>query len=316
MIPDWLARENPPDPLDSGACKVRGRGGKGFVGRTIESVARFLRDGVLTDGISGSNGLLQSLDPRIKIVTIIALIVTVSVIRSPVAIWGMYCFTLLLAAASSVPLLLFIKRVWLFIPLFAIVIVVPALFNVVTPGEPLLTVAHFARGYTFGPYRIPETITVTLQGALTALTFTGRVVTSVSLGALLTLTTQWSELLRALNVIGIPHIFVLILAMAYRYILLLARAVQNIHIARKSRTLHYGSTGSEQSWVASRIGYLFKMAWNMSMDVHQAMIARGFSGEIRSLALFRSGSRDYAWSLFVVLTCVLVLYVDHMTHYW
>lgn len=195
-------------------------------------------------------------------------------------------------------------------------IVVPALFNVITPGEPLWTVFHFARSHSLGPYHIPETITVTRQGVLTAVTFIGRVAASVSLAVLLTLTTLWSDLLRSLRVLRIPQIFVLILAMAYRYILLLVQTVQNIHVARKSRTLRYGTTGAEQRWVAGRIGYLFKRTWVMSQDVHRAMLSRGFSGDIRTLAVFRSRGYDYAWCLFVAIICTVALLADYGTKYW
>ncbi|NVN89719.1 MAG: cobalt ECF transporter T component CbiQ, partial [Desulfuromonadales bacterium] len=269
MIPDWLAQDNVAVPFSS----KRRNGGKGFVERTIEGTARFLRDAILSEAIAKRQGLLQILDPRVRLVTILVLIVCISLMKSPVTIWVVYLFVLLLAVASSVPLLFFIKRVWLFIPLFSAVIVIPALFNIVTPGEPFWTMFHLPRNYDFGPYHIPETIAITRQGLLTAATFICRVAASVSLAVLLTLTTRWSDLLRALGVLRVPQIFILILAMTYRYILLLVQAVQNIHIARKSRTLHYGSTRSEQRWVASRMGYLFKRTWLMSQDVHRAMLS-------------------------------------------
>jgi len=311
MIPDWLAQDNAAIPVSS---KTRNRG-KGFVERTIDSAAGFLRDAFLSEAIAKRQGLLQALDPRVRLVSLLALIVCISLMRSPAIIWGVYLFVLLLAVASSVPLLFFIKRVWLFIPLFSAIIVIPALFNVVTPGEPLWIMAHLSRSHDFGPYHIPETIFITRQGLLTAVTFIGRVAASVSLAVLLTLTTRWSNLLRALGVLRVPQIFILILGMTYRYILLLVQAVQNIHIARKSRTLRYGSTGVEQRWVASRMGYLFKRTWLMSQDVHRAMLSRCFSGEVRALTVFETKNYDYAWCLFVVIICTVVLAADHGAFY-
>jgi len=307
MIPDWLAQDNVAVPVSS----RRRNFGKVFVERTIEGTARFLRDAILSEVIAKREGLLQSLDPRVRLVTILVLIVCISLMKSPVTIWAVYLFVLLLAVASSVSLLFFIKRVWLFIPLFSAVIIVPALFNVVTPGEPVWTMVHLARNYDFGPYHIPEAIAITRQGLLTAATFIGRVAASVSLAVLLTLTTRWSDLLRALGILRVPQIFILILAMTYRYILLLVQVVQNIHIARKSRTLRYGSTRSEQRWVASRMGYLFKRTWLMSQDVHRAMLSRGFSGEVRALTVFKTRNYDYAWCLFVAIICTVVLVADH-----
>jgi cobalt/nickel transport system permease protein len=312
MIPDWLAQDNPPASLPSSSRST----GADFVERTIDSAARFLREAILTEASARHRGLLQALDPRVKLITLLAVIVCVSVMRSPVTIWGVYCLALLLAVASSLPLLSFLKRVWLFIPLFSAIIVVPALFNIVTPGEPLWTIYHLGRSHDIGPYHIPETIAVTRQGVLTAVTFIGRVAASVSLAVLLTLTTLWSDLLRALRVFRVPRIFILTLAMTYRYIIILVQTVHGIHIARKSRTLRYGATRAEQRWVASRIGFLFKRTWIMSQDVHRAMVSRGFSGDVRSLAVFRARPYDCAWCLFIAVVCAVGLFIDYRTLHW
>ncbi|MGA7827377.1 MAG: cobalt ECF transporter T component CbiQ [Geobacteraceae bacterium] len=307
MIPDWLAQENVPLPVSS---KMHS-GGKGFVEKTINGTATFLQESVLTEAIANKQGLLQSLDPRVRLCTLLIFIVSVSLMKSPVTIWGVYFFICLLAVASSVSLLFFIKRVWLFIPLFSAVIVIPALFNVVTPGEPLWTIVHLAGSHDFGPYHIPEAISITRQGVLTSTTFIGRVAASVSLAVLVTLTTRRSDLLRALVVLRVPQIFILILGMTYRYIILLVQAVQNIHIARKSRTLRYGSARVEQQWVASRMGYLFKRTWLMSQEVHRAMLSRGFSGGVRTLSVFKTRNYDYAWCLFVAISCTAILFFDY-----
>jgi cobalt/nickel transport system permease protein len=311
MIPDWLAQENGAAIIPVG----RRNRGRGFVEKTIHGSAGFLRDIILSEAVAGRQGLLQALDPRVRLLTLLALIVCVSLMKSPLTIWGAYLFVLLLAVTSSVPLFFFIKRVWLFIPLFSAVIAIPALFNVVTPGETLWTMAHLGSGHDFGPYHIPETISVTRQGLLTAVTFIGRVTTSVSLAVLLTLTTRWNDLLRALAVLRVPQIFILILGMTCRYIILLVQTVQNIHVARRSRTLRYGSAGAEQRWVASRMGYLFKRTWRMGQEVHRAMLSRGFSGEVRSLSLFRAAQCDYAWCLFVAVICAALLLADHAALY-
>ncbi len=306
MIPDWLAQDSSSVPLP--ASPHRGR--SGFVEKTIGNAAHFLKDAIVSEAVARRSGLMQALDPRIKLITTLAIIVSVSIMRSPLTIWGVYGFTLLLAVASSVSLLFFIKRVWLFIPLFSAVIVIPALFNVVTPGEPVWTVFHLARGYDIGPYHIPDTIAVTRQGVLTAVTFIGRVSASVSLAVLLTLTTLWSELLQALRVLKVPRIFILILGMTYRYIILLVHTLYDIHVARKSRTIQCGSTRSEQRWVASRMGYLLKKTYMISQDVYNAMLSRGFSGDVRTLNASSIRGYDYAWSLFVLFICAVALIID------
>jgi cobalt/nickel transport system permease protein len=312
MIPDWLTQENAPLP----GCKCKAplltAGKKSFVERTIDSTARFFQEAILTEAFACRAGFLQSLDPRVKLITFLAVIVSISFLRFPATIWGIYGCTFLLASVSSIPFGFFIKRVWLFVPLFSAVIVVPALFNLVSPGAPLWTAFTLSRSFDLGPYHIPETIAITSQGVLSATTFLGRVAASVSLAVLLTLTTRWNSLLQALEALRVPATFILILAMAYRYIALLVTAVQEIHIARKSRTIRYGTTREEQRWVASRMGYLFKKSYVLSMEVHKAMLSRGFSGEIRAQTTFETHTCDYAWGLLVTLFCALALYVDHV----
>lgn len=306
MIPDWLAQDSSSVPIPAHVH----RGRVGFVEKTIGGAAHFLRDTLISEDIARRRGLLQAIEPRVKLITILTLIVSVSIIRSPIIIWAVYGLTLLLAVASSISLSFFLKRVWFFIPLFSAAIVIPALFNVVTPGETVWTVFHLSRGYDFGPYHIPDTITITRQGILTAVTFIGRVSASVSLAVLLTLTTLWNDLLQALSILRVPRIFILILGMTYRYIILLVQTVYDMHIARKSRTLHYGSTGAEQQWVASRMGYLLKKTYLLSQDVHNAMLSRGFSGDVRTLSIFKTKRYDYAWCIFVIVFCAVSLLID------
>ncbi|MFZ2073154.1 MAG: energy-coupling factor transporter transmembrane component T, partial [Methanoregula sp.] len=64
----------------------------------------------------------------------------------------------------------------------------------------------------------------------------------------------------------------------------------------------------EQKWVGNRIGYTLIKALNMSEKVHQAMISRGFNGDIKILQRYSIHRRDYvacvsvfAFSIFLIL---------------
>jgi cobalt/nickel transport system permease protein len=92
--------------------------------------------------------------------------------------------------------------------------------------------------------------------------------------------------------------------------------VYDIHVARKSRTLRYGPTGSEQRWVASRMGYLLKRTYMMSQDVYNAMLSRGFCGDVRTLNASSIRGYDYAWSLFVLSICAVALIIDRTLLPW
>jgi cobalt/nickel transport system permease protein len=305
VIPGWLAQGNP--PCVPGAA---GRGSVSFLEKTIDAAAAFTAQTLLWDRYANRSGLLQRLDPRCKLAAILALIVAVSLLRTPSTVWGIWLTALVLARLSGIAPRFFLGRVVPFVLLFGALAALPALFNVITPGEPLWVVAGLGHSREIGPYHIPAELAVTRQGLLGGALFTGRVAASLSLALLLPLTTRWNELLRAFAAFRVPQLFILVLAMTYRYIALLVRTVAELHEARTSRTVRYLPTGVEQRWVASRMGYLFGKSYRLSQEVHDAMLARGFAGEVKSLAPRKAGSVDIVWLFLVLIFCMAIIVLD------
>ncbi|MEK6536502.1 MAG: cobalt ECF transporter T component CbiQ, partial [Actinomycetota bacterium] len=203
--------------------------------KTIIGMSRAIRGSVFSEQIAGRPGLLQETDPRVKTVGLLGLLVVVSFLRNWYIILGLYGLTLALAAASRISLRFFIKRVWLFIPLFAGIIAIPSLFSIFRPGDPLWTIWDFGGEVTLGPWSLGAGLAVTHQGLKGAVVLILRVATSVSLAVLLALTTRWADLLKALRVFLVPRIFVLILSMTYRYIFLILGLATDMFTARTSR---------------------------------------------------------------------------------
>lgn len=278
MIPQWLSMDNPALPASSG------RGAHPFLERTIRGAAVFAAATFLNEDTARRDGFLQRIEPRFKLLAILSLMVCVSLIRSPWTAWGVYILTIPAARLSRVDIPFFLKRVWLVLPLFTAPVVIPAIFNFVIPGEPIWTAAHLGHIRTFGPYQIPAELAVTREGVAFAALFMGRAAASVSLALLISLTTPWNRLLQALNALGAPPLFTMTLAVAYCHIARLIRTVEEMHTARKSRTIRPLPTIQEQGWVASRIGFLFRKSYHMGRDMHDAMISRGFTGEMRGVS--------------------------------
>jgi cobalt/nickel transport system permease protein len=279
-----------------------------FLDKTLLSVAHVAEQSLFSEAFARRRGLLQSLDVRIKLVSFLCIIVVLSFLHAPQTLWLVYGLSLLLAVSSGIPLWFFIKRVWLFVPLFSAAIVLPALLNIITPGEPILVLVKLSRGYTWGPYSIPAEIAVTRQGLWGGIVFVSRVATSVSFAVLLTLTTKWAEIFSGLRSIFVPRIFVVTLSMTERYLFVLLRLIQDMYRGRLSRTIKPLSPAVERNWTASRIGVTFKKSMEMSEDVYKAMLSRGFHGEFRTINRFRATLVDYLWLFAVGVTgCVLVL---------
>jgi cobalt/nickel transport system permease protein len=309
MIPDWM-RE-----VDVGPCQCSAiyHGKKGFVGKTIDGIFGFLEEAFVSESNSRRRGLLQSLDPRAKLISILAVIFATSLIGNLRVLIFIYVLTLIFAYLSKIEVGFFIKRVWLFIPVFAGIIALPMIFNIFLPGDPLFQVAYLGPGAHLGPLTLPESIFITRQGLNAAVIFTMRVATCVSAVVLLFITTPQQVLFKSLRTVGVPKLYVLTLEMAYRYIFLLMDLVRELYVAKKARTIRARGMFDEQKWVGGRMGYTLIRSLDMSEKVHMAMMSRGFSGEVHIMQEFKMQNRDYiAGATAITLSAVLVLISENI----
>jgi cobalt/nickel transport system permease protein len=280
-----------------------------FLDKTLLAVSRAAEQFLFSEQYAARAGFLQSLDIRIKLITFLFLLILISVLHTPGTLWVLYALSLVLAAVSRIPLWFFLKRVWLFVPLFSAAIILPAILNVITPGEPLWTVLTFKHPHAWGPYVIPAEITVTRQGLWGAILFVSRVAASVSFAVLFTLTHRWAAIFAGLRSLHVPRVFVMTLSMTERYLFVLLRMIQDMYRARKSRTIRPLAVAAERDWIASRIGVTFKKSVEMSGDIYKAMLSRGFQGEYRSLNRFSARAIDAVWLVTVLsLSGILVLF--------
>lgn len=287
-------------------CKIGGSK-KAFFEKTILGITSFFKDGIFSEAYAKKDGLLQRIDPRVKIISMALILIAISFLRHLSLIVALYILVLMLVASSKIPLRFFLLRVWLFVPFFSGIIAIPALFNIFVPGEPLLTIMKFSGEWSLGPLKIPASISITKQGVLTVSLFIMRVATSVSFVVLLVLTTRWAHLLKALSVLRIPQMFTFTISMTYRYIHLLLKLIEDIHTAKKSRFIKKTSVSAAQRWVTSQMGVVLKRSLKMSEDVYSAMISRGVKNEVRVLDTFRIKKLDYLWTGFSLLLIFIIM---------
>ncbi|HZQ10133.1 MAG TPA: cobalt ECF transporter T component CbiQ [Anaerolineae bacterium] len=270
----------------------RSRPAQGFLEKSLAGFTDALEQSLFAEEIARQAGLLQGLDPRVKLLGALALLIAVSFSRNLVVIVAIYLLTLPMAALSRVPLGFYFKRVWVFMPFFTGLIALPALLNIFTPGPALITLLDIAQPRIY--------LAITLPGVITAAFLLVRVGTSVSITVLLILTTRWTVLLRALRVLHMPQAFVLILGMTYRYIFVLLHTANDMFLARKSRLLGRVSSAEDRSWLTASMGVLLTKSYGLSEDVYLAMQSRGFRGEVLVLDTFAMTRRDWVW-LFLFL---------------
>jgi cobalt/nickel transport system permease protein len=264
-----------------------------FIERTLVDINHTLEQSLFAEKTARQPGLLQRLDPRLKILSTLLLLLAVSLSHNLIVIAILYLLALILALLSRVPLAFFVKRVWLFIPFFTGVVALPALF--ITPG-PILV-------------HLPLGLVVTQTGLMTALFLLLRVGTSVSMAVLLVLTTPWNSILKALGVLRIPAVIILILGMTYRYIHLLLHITNDMFLSRKSRLLRRMTAPEERHLVAATSGTLLSKSLQVSTEVYLAMQSRGFRNYPRTMDNFKVQAGDWLSGTVVIITVALAIWL-------
>jgi cobalt ECF transporter T component CbiQ len=245
-------------------------------------------------------GFLQSLDARAKLLSLVALLVAASFLHHLPSLWLLAAAVAAAAGLSRLGVRTLLNRVWWFLPAAFALIAIPAAFSFVTPGDPLVVLCRGAGS---------AQIAITRQGLATAALLVTRVFVGVLLAVTLTLTTCWQDLLKAAYTTATAP-FVFTLAMTYRYLFVLLRTFQQMHLARRARTISPGSLAEQHRWIGGRIAALFSRSRRLSEEVYAAMLARGYRGRPRSLAGSRCTPMELAWLGGCAAAISLCLLVD------
>jgi len=298
--PDWLLRGE----VGLCPCGCAGRRSRrGFVEKTLTGGADVVRQALFSDDIASRRGLLQRIEPRVKLLTMLGLLLAAAFVRHVPVLLALYGATLVLAACSALRVSFFVRRVWLFVPLFTGLVVAPAALNLVTHGQIVVPL-----GTWFG-----HPVGLTRQGLEAAAVIVSRVALSISLVVLLTLTTPWNRLLASLRVVFVPRVFVQVLGMTYRYLFHLVTGVGDMYTARTARTVRRDrDVDRGRAFVAATAGALFGKAHALSEEVHLAMVARGYVGAPQVLRPLRPRAADAVWAAACAAVIIAALGVDRV----
>jgi cobalt ECF transporter T component CbiQ len=268
-----------------------------FVEKTLAGISGSIENAVFSEENARRDGFLQRRDPRVKVIAFVALVLAAGLSRDWRVLLALYAITVVGIFAGKLDVIPFLKRVWLGIPLFSGIVVLPSIFFI--HGTPLF---HIPLGF--------YTLTASQAGLGAAGIFVLRVGVSVSLAVLLVLTTRWADILKSLRFFRVPTIFVLILGMTYRYIFLLLHTVNGMFEARKSRIVAHTSGKEQRWWIVSSMSVLMSRSFRMSDEVYQAMLARGFTGQIRTLTDYQMTPADWLLGFAAVAASIAAIAVN------
>ena len=251
----------------------------GFIERTLAGMLAASEYAASAEQLASAGGALQRVDPRVKVAGMMALVAAAAASRRQPAVDALFAVALLLAACSRIRLARLAAWVWAPVLFFTGTIALPAVF--LTPGAALLS---------WGP------LSVRSAGLVSAALLLARAETCATLAALLVLTTPWPWVLKALRVFRCPAVLVAILGMTYRYIFVILETALDMFESRKSRTVGVLEPAARRRLAAASAGVLLSKSLQLSGDVHLAMQARGFRGEVYVLDEFQARAADWWWS--------------------
>jgi cobalt ECF transporter T component CbiQ len=262
---------------------------RSFVERTIFNLTYGLNFAALAEDSARSGGLLQAIDPRVKVVGVLAVIVSAAVSHNLWTIAAAFIAANIVAIGSRISPFFLTRWVWTPVFFFTGLIALPAVF--LTPGTPIH--AHWP---------------VTEQGIRTASFLLLRAETAVTLSTLLVLTTRWAHILKSLRVLRLPVVFVVILGMTYRYLFVILQTALDMFESRESRAVGMLEPEDKRRLATATVGVLLSKSYHLSLDVHLAMQSRGFRGEVYMLDDFEMHPADWAWlSMFFAGAVAVIL---------
>lgn len=247
--------------------------------------------------------LVHELDPRIKFILTVAFILTTAL--TPPAAWPVYILLLAVvwavAMLSELGLSIILKR-----SLIAIPFVLAALPIIFTMEGPTL----------FSLNLRTWTITISQTGLERFISIAFKSWISVQAAIILSASTPFPELLQAMRSVKIPRLLVAIIGLMWRYLFVLADEALRLLRARSARSgagdPSRGRTGGSVVWRArvagGMAGSLLLRGIERSDRIYNAMLARGYDGEVRAIPL--PALRVIHWLvLFVGLIILVVLLV-------
>jgi cobalt/nickel transport system permease protein len=125
---------------------------------------------------------------------------------------------------------------------------------------------------------------------------------------LLTNTTRFVELLRALRKLGCPQILAMNLSFLYRYLFVLTEEAMRMKQARDCRRVKRAPFVKELKVLSSMLGTLLIRSFERAERMHAAMLSRGYSGDFPVVSPKRFSWHDLAFLSGVTIFIAATVY--------
>ena len=248
----------------------------------------------MIEELAGGDSLIRRLDPRVKIVVVFLFSVAVAVSNRFVVLMLALGLGICIVLAARLPIKQLVRRL---VPVNMFIILLWFFLPFTFEGEPLFSV---------GP------LVGTHEGVLYAARISIKSNAIMVMLIALVASTSILTLGHAMHELRVPKKIVHLFFFTYRYIHVIHREYLRLVSAMKVRGFRPGTNVHTYKTFAYLVGMLLVRSSDRAERVHNAMLCRGFSGNLYSLSEFSLKTRDMI-SLILMLALILALGVLEWT---
>jgi cobalt/nickel transport system permease protein len=252
-----------------------------FLDKTILNSANAVKSIYLQAENAAKENVIQNINPYVKLFSLIYMAVVISFVGDLTAQTIITAFVFLLFIMARLKVYQVYRKIFLLAFLFGFVVVFPASLNVITPGKIIIHLMTFNKPSHFWIYDIPQNIGFTESGFQVVLLVFLRVLNSVSFSLLIVFTTPFPAFIKSFKMIGVPDTFLMIISLAYKYIFILSRTIEETYIALKSRLSGNIKSSSIRKLISGRIFFIFTRSIIIYENTYYAMVSRGYQGKVK-----------------------------------
>jgi len=224
-----------------------------------------------------SNNFIYKLNPFLKLTFTVLNIILISMSKSFIYVIALDVYMLLFIALLEVEEIKKVLALSLIVPLFTLVMLAPSMLMGNIKNSVLLIL---------------------------------KVIGTIISVNILSYTTKWHDITKALKLFFIPDIFILVFDITIKYIYILGEFSLEMLYALRLRSV--GKNNRKYSSLSKVMGNLFLKSKEMGDEMYSAMECRGFSGEYVAYSKFGFNIKDCIFSITNILLVIMYFYFGRM----
>lgn len=297
-------------PVNNQTESVKAKGAKlSFLDRTIMNSSAAVKSIYVQAENATKENFIQKINPHIKLIALIYLAIIISIANRIEGQIIITAFIFSLYVIARLKIFEVYKRIFFLAIIFGLIVVLPASLNVVTPGKIIFNIVTLNKPLHFLIYTAPLNIGITENGVKVVLLIFLRVINSVSFAMLIVFTTSFPAFIKSFRIIGVHDTFLMIISLAYKYIFILSRTIEETYFALKSRLSGNIKNIKIREILSGRIFFIFKKSMIIYESTYYAMVSRGYNGKVILHSQKKLSTMDLVSLIIVIASGICIIYL-------